>query len=309
MSLFLMCKPLYDVVIVGAGIAGLTAGIYASSLGAKTLILEGSYPSRLLLAKVIYNYPGFPEGISGRELLERVRAQALKMGSEIRRGDVVSMILKTTIKSLMTRKETITAKAVIIATGIRRERLNIPGEERFLGLGVSYCAICDGPLYRNRRVAVIGYGDDAITDTIFLSSIAREVYFIPLKPLPKVHVDKLSAYGNVRLLLKVKVKSIIGRDRVEEVELVRDGEVEKVSVDGVFIITEETPTPDVIKNAGIRVDERGCIKVNQRQETNIEGVYTAGDCTCGGMQAITAAGQGALAAINAVAYIRSKRQL
>lgn len=258
---------------------------------------------------MIHNYPGFPDGISGKELLERIRTQALKMGAEIRKGNVISMMQNMPIKTVATKRETITAKAVILATGIRRERLNIPGEGKLLGLGVSYCVICDGPLYKGRKVAVIGYGEDAISDTIFLSGIARKVYSIPLKPLPIEHIEKLKAHSRVKILREAKVKKIIGDKHVQGVEVLRGEESEIMDVDGIFVVTEETPTLKILKAAGIKVDNRGCIEVNLKQETNIEGVYVAGASTCDGMQAFTAAGQGALAAINVVAYIRSKPHL
>jgi len=310
MRLTLPGKPIYDIIVIGAGPAGLTAGLYAASLGAKTLILEGSIPSRLYLAKTIYNYPGFPNGISGEELLDLMKKQAMKKGAIIRRGDVVSLLLHAPIKTVITRKETLTARAVIIATGIQRRELRIPGEDKFLGSGVSYCAICDGPLYRGKRVVVIGSGDEAIRDAKFLSEIAKDTFFIPLKALGKDELNNLREH-NINVLLNYKVLEIVGKDKVEGVKVESPQGIEIVYVDGVFIITEEVPTTTILRKAGIEVDDKGFVKVNLNQETNIKGVYAAGDCTGIGMQVSTAVGQGALAAINAIKYIRvhSKRSV
>ncbi len=302
MSLFLMSKPSHDIIVIGAGPAGLTAGLYAASMGLRALILEGSIPSRLTMAHEIRNYPGFPESISGGELLERMRRQALEMGAEIRRGDALAFSLVGPVKMVTTREETYRAYAVILAVGLRRKRSKIEGEERLLGLGVSYCAICDGPLFKGRRVAVVGYGDEAVEDALLLSGMASRTYFIPLKRLTEEQLERLRG-SNIEIM-EAEVEAIEGEDYVEALRLRVEGETRRLEVDGVFIVTEAAPLTDILARSGLEVDERGCIKVNRRQETNIEGVYAAGDCTCGGMQVATAVGEGARAAINAVSYVR-----
>lgn len=300
MSLFLAEKPLYDVVVIGAGPAGLTAGMYCASMGFKTLIIEGSPPSRLQLVKTIYNYPGFPDGISGTELLNRMRRQALKAGAELRRGDVVAVDLLSSIKTVVTKAESITAFAVIVAVGLGRHKLNIEGEDRFLGLGVSYCTLCDGPLYKGKVVALVS--DELPEDLLNLSRLAYKVYFIPLKPL---NVENLP--GNVEPL-HVKIKAIEGVNRVEGLRIIRNGVEELLQVDGVFISTRNIPFTSIIARSGVEVDEKGCIRVGKDMMTSVEGVYAAGDCTCGGLQVVVAAGQGALAAIRAIAYIHEQQK-
>lgn len=303
MSLSLLLKPSCDVVVVGAGPAGLTAGMYAASLGLKTLILEGSTPPRLALAKEIRNYPGFPDGVEGRELLSRFREHALKAGATIKEGEVLALSLTSPIKSLTTRTETHTSYAVILAVGVRRRRLRIEGEEKLLGLGVSYCAVCDGPLYRGRRVAVIGDGEDAVKDAVLLSGLASATTFIPLKGLTPTQREELARHG-VSIMEGARPRKVEGEGRVERL-IVETGEgVKELGVEGVFIVTEEVPTVALLRRAGVEVDERGCIKVGRDQGTNIEGVYAAGDCTCGGMQVATAVGEGARAAISASMYVR-----
>jgi len=308
MRLTLPSKPSYDIIVIGAGPAGLTAGMYAASLNVKTLILKGSIPSRLSLAKMIYNYPGFPDGIPGKKLLELMEAQAVKMGAILREDDVVSLTLTSPIKTVITRRESLTARAIIIATGMQRAKLRISGEDEFLGRGVSYCVICDGPLYKGKDIVLIGQGDEAVRDVKLLSSIARKVLFIPLEPLKGNELAELETCNNIEILDNCKVKEIIGRDAVEGIKVELPEGEKIIKANGVFIVAREVPIVNILKKAGIKVDERGCIIVNVNQETNIKGVFAAGDCTCIGMQVSTAVGQGALAAINAVSYIRGLKR-
>ncbi len=301
MSIFLSEKPLYDVIVIGAGPAGLTAGMYCASMGFKTLVIEGSQPSRLQLAEQIHNYPGFPDGVSGFELLNRMRIQTLKAGAEFRREDVVAVDLLSPVKTVITRSESITAFTVIIAIGLGKRKLNIEGEDRFLGLGISYCALCDGPLYKDKTIALVS--DEFPGDLLSLSRLASKIYFIPLNPLESIS----GLPGNVEVL-NVKIKAITGVNRVEGLRITRNGIEETLQVDGVFISTRNIPFTSIIAKSGVEIDERGCIKVGKDMATNIEGVYAAGDCTCGGMQVAVAVGQGAVAAINAMAYIHQQRK-
>lgn len=303
-------EPVRDVVIVGAGAAGLTAAMYAASLKLKTLALEGSPPPRLQLARVINNYPGFPGGISGAELLRRLREQALTFGAELRKGDVVAASLTGEVKTVVTREASFAAKAVIIATGIQHDKVGIPGEDKFLGSGVSYCAICDGPLFRGREVAVVGEGVEAVEDALTLSAIASRTYLA--SPTGAFQVDgrrlKEVEERGVELLKGLRVKSIEGAAAVEALRLTGpSGEERAIKVDGVFIASPKTPLTKILVKAGLETDDKGCIRVDSRMRTNIEGVYAAGDCTCGGFQASISVGEGAKAALAAFAYIASKR--
>lgn len=291
-------------VVVGAGPAGLTASIYTSSLGLRTLVLEGKAPSRLALAREIRNYPGFLEPISGGELLLKFRQQAIRHGAEVKQEEVLSVSLLGPVKTAVTREGTYTSYSVVIAVGINKRKLNIPGEEKFLGLGISYCAICDGPLYKGRSVAVLGDGGEAVEDALMLSNLASRTYLIFTGHLTEEQRGKLTS-ANVTLLEGFKVKSIEGDEVVRRLSLLKStGEVLDLYVDAVFIVTEELPLAQLLAKSGVAVDKKGCIKVNRRQETNIEGVYAAGDCTCGGMQVATAVGEGARAAISAASYVR-----
>lgn len=304
MSFFISSQPMYDIVIIGSGPAGLTAGMYASSLGLKTLVIEGESPPRITLATKINNYPGFPEGISGIDLLNKIKKQAISYGVEIIRGNVSSLNLIGPIKTVIVRNETITCKAIILAIGIKSTELKIEGEDKFIGLGLSYCVVCDGPLFKNKRVLLIGSGEEAIEDALFLSNLASEVFFIALEKMNEKQINLLKNNG-IKILEGVKLKAIKGEKIVQKVLLEKiDKKEELLDIDGVFIVAREIPLIKILAKAGLEIDEKNCIKVNNKQETNIEGVYAAGDCTCGGAQVVIAAGEGAKAAINAAAYIK-----
>jgi thioredoxin reductase (NADPH) len=294
---------MYDIVIIGGGPAGLTAGIYASSLGLKTLIIEGESPPRITLATKINNYPGFPEGISGIDLLNKIKKQALSYGVEIIKGNVSSLNLIGPIKNVIVRNKNITCKAIILAIGIKSTELKIEGEDKFIGLGLSYCVVCDGPLFKNKRVLLIGSGEEAIEDALFLSNLASEVFFIALEKINEEQINLLKNNG-IKILEGVKLKAIKGEKIVQKVLLEKiDGKEELLDIDGIFIVTREIPLMKILSKAGLEI-EGNYIKVNNKQETNIEGVYAAGDCTGGGAQVVIAAGEGAKAAINAAAYIK-----
>jgi len=303
MSFFISSQSMYDIVIIGGGPAGLTAGIYASSLGLKTLIIEGESPPRITLATKINNYPGFPEGISGIELLNKIKKQALSYGVEIIKGNVSSLNLIGPIKNVIVRNKNITCKAIILAIGIKSTELKIEGEDKFIGLGLSYCVVCDGPLFKNKRVLLIGSGEEAIEDALFLSNLASEVFFIALEKMNEEQINLLKNNG-IKILEGVKLKAIKGEKIVQKVLLEKiDGKEELLDIDGIFIVTREIPLMKILSKAGLEI-EGNYIKVNNKQETNIEGVYAAGDCTGGGAQVVIAAGEGAKAAINAAAYIK-----
>jgi len=303
MSFFISSQSMYDIVIIGGGPAGLTAGIYASSLGLKTLIIEGESPPRITLATKINNYPGFPEGISGIELLNKIKKQALSYGVEIIKGNVSSLNLIGPIKNVIVRNKNITCKAIILAIGIKSTELKIEGEDKFIGLGLSYCVVCDGPLFKNKRVLLIGSGEEAIEDALFLSNLASEVFFIALEKINEEQINLLKNNG-IKILEGVKLKAIKGEKIVQKVLLEKiDGKEELLDIDGIFIVTREIPLMKILSKAGLEI-EGNYIKVNNKQETNIEGVYAAGDCTGGGAQVVIAAGEGAKAAINAAAYIK-----
>jgi thioredoxin reductase (NADPH) len=294
----------FDVAIIGAGPAGLTAAIYSAWLGLKTIVLEtGIIGGKALLAPKIENFPGFPNGISGSELVEKMNHQAERFHAEFKNAEVVGLDFKNKMKKIISREQSYDASAVIIATGTQRRKLHVSGETNFLGRGISYCAICDGPFFQNKKVAIIGNGEDAAMDALSLVDIANEITLVTQEEELDVEgtlVDRLKAKPNVRIV-KGKVTKIKGEQVVEAIRIFEyktQREVEQKVV-GVFISLGSVPLTAIVKNAGIDTDRNGCLMVDRFQKTNIEGVFAAGDCTCGGMQVITAAGEGAMAAMKA----------
>jgi thioredoxin reductase (NADPH) len=303
-----------DVLVIGAGPAGLATGIYSSWLGLATVILDASVPgSRALGAPRIENFPGFEDGIKGRELVERMKKQASKFGAEIKTNEeVVGLDLYGEIKKVATREGTYRARAVVIATGTQRRKLLVPGETGFIGRGVSYCTVCDGPLFRNAKVAVVGNSEEAVIDALFLADFASHVEIVTQKNELKLEGalnERLQEKTNVEIV-DGKVVAILGDHTVKAIKIVESQtqrETEK-EVKGIFISLGGVPMTEIVKNAGINADKNGCIIVDRAQRTNIEGVFAAGDCTCGGMQAVTAAGEGAMAAMKAAAYVRKENR-
>ncbi|MFB0502785.1 MAG: NAD(P)/FAD-dependent oxidoreductase, partial [Candidatus Bathyarchaeia archaeon] len=301
----------YDLVIIGAGPAGLTAGIYASRMGMKTLILERVSPGgRAVEAPIVENFPGFPEAVSGAELVERMIKQAEKFGAEIRYPEeVLDLVLDGRPKITATRNNRYESIGILISTGTQRKKLSVPGETTFLGRGVSYCTICDGPLFKGKVTAVVGSGNEAFEDAIYLSDFAEKVVIVTGKQEVEAAeklVDRSVEVGNIETL-KGEIKSIAGDSCVKSVMIsdLKSKKERDIPVDAVFVSMGGVPMTDLIEKTGVAVDDRGCIQVDRRQATNIGGVFAAGDCTFGGMQIVTAVGEGAMAAMQAHRYVRS----
>jgi thioredoxin reductase (NADPH) len=301
----------YDVIILGGGPAGLTAAIYTARFGLKTLIIEGKrLGGKSWGPHMIDNYPGFPEGITGTALIERFVEQAKKFGTEFKKETVVSLLPVGGSQMVQTRGGVYDAKAVVVATGIQRKQLSVPGEMDFSGRGVSYCAICDAPFFKGKTVAVIGAGEEAVEDVLMLTDFADKIYAIPGNKGYERGMDGLKELLNhekVELSEGADLESIGGASVVEHVTL-KGGEVSRIDVDGVFIILEGIPAADILANAGIQTDGGSCILVDKNQATNVEGVFAAGVCVCGGMQVVTAAGEGGMAGLAALRYIKSMKR-
>ncbi len=299
----------WELLIVGAGPAGLAAGLYAARSGLKTLIIEANIPGGLLLeAPRIENYPGFPEGIGGQELASRMLKQCLSAGAEIRYPEeAVELQLGSEVKQVRTVEALYEGKALIIAMGTRHRRLNVPGEQRLMGRGVSYCALCDGPFFKGRKVAVVGGGNAAASEALYLADIASEVTLIHRRPTLRAEralVEALKERG-VRLLLNAEVEEIIGEEEVEGLRLRVDGRPLQLEMEAIFISVGQQPNSELARRAGVDVDEDGYIIIDERQRTNIQGVYAAGDITNRLYKQIgTAAAQGITAALEAYGYIR-----
>lgn len=275
------------------------------------MVLEMKIPGGLVSeAAVIKNYPGFPEGIRGLDLAARMMGHCENAGAEIHSLErVLQMELTGEGKRVKTDRGTYFAASVIIATGTEHRPLGVPGEREFQGRGVSYCAVCDGPLFKGRALVVVGGGNSAAVDALFLSNLASSVNLVHRRSSLRAEdalVEEMKRNG-VEFLLETEVREIVGDDRVRGVVLHNNktDEVTEIEADGVFIKVGEVPQSEVAKEAGIELDGRGYIVVDARQRTNIEGVYAAGDVTtCPHRQIGTAVGHGVIAAVEAYGYVK-----
>ncbi len=294
-----------DVLIVGAGPAGLTAGLYVARAGKKAIILEGRGPSRLAIPYTLENYPGFPS-IDSSELLGIIRGQAVSFGAQVVAGDAIAYALDGSPKYVTTKEAVIEAGAVILATGkpVPKERM-IPGEERLVGQGVSYCATCDGPLYRGATVAAVGHGEEAVEDIRALESMGCRVIWVPGKAGGASDPPEIRALEEKGVTIRrgAKVKEIRGQERVEGVLVESPEGAEALAVSAVFLF-REIPAGPLFAKAGIDLDHKQCVAVDRFQRTNLDGVFAAGDITCGGLQVVAAAGEGCVAAMQALIYLR-----
>jgi len=296
-----------DVLIVGAGPAGLTAAIYVARAGKKALILEGRIGSRLSIPYTIENYPGFPS-IESRELLGLFRKQAVTFGAEIVAGDAIAFALDGSPKYVTTKEAVIESGAVVLATGrpVPRERL-IAGEDRLVGQGISYCATCDGPLFRGETVVAIGHADEAFEDVHALQAMGCKVVWVPGRPGGAADSPDARALEGRGLTIRRdgKVKEIRGEAKVESVLVESASETEVLPAAAVFIF-REIPAGPLFERAGIALDHKQCVAVDRSQTTNIAGVFAAGDITCGGLQVVSAAGEGCVAGMQALVYLRNQ---
>lgn len=294
---------MYDLIIIGAGPAGISAGIYAIRRGLKTVILEkASVGGQMLLTNEIENWPGF-EMISGSDLAGRMESHVKKLGVEVKAEEVIGMSLDGDVKKVATREKEYETRAVIIATGGQHRKLGIKGEGEFAGKGVSYCATCDAPFFKDKAVAVVGGGNIAAEDSLYLSEIASKTYLIHRKDSLRAEEaiqEKLKKKG-VEFILNSEIEEILGEKFVNSIKI-KGGKTLKV--DGVFISIGIVPSTTMTKGAGVELDEKGYVKVNREQETNVPGVFAAGDVTGGVMQISTAVGEGCIAALSAYKHVK-----
>ncbi len=304
-------EKIWDVIIIGAGPAGLTAGMYTARQGHSTLLLDsGKVGGRAIEAHKIENYPGFPRGVTGSELMNLFTEQAKGFGVEFRPETVIGLVDAGENKIVSTRSGYYQGKTVIIAAGIQRKQLSVPGEIAFKGRGVSYCAICDGPFFKDKIVTVVGSGHEAVQDAIHLTNTASKVIAIPGKKGFSENYPELvtlRANPKVEVIEGQDIAEIIGDEFVTGVKLT-PGKVEKVVSDGIFILLEHVSTSNILMEAGIDADEGGCVIVDKNQQTNLPGFYAAGECCCIGWQIVTAAGEGAKAALSAMKYVNKREQ-
>ena len=301
----------WDLIIIGAGPAGLSAGIYASRSGLKTMIVEEKMAGGTTSdAPIVENYPGFAQ-IGGGELAEKMVLHCKKMGVTIRELETVSSLrLRDDEKVVITHKTEHAAKALIFATGSHYREIGVPGEREFRGKGVSYCTVCDGPFFKGKRVLVVGGGNSAATAILYLSGVVGEVVVVHRKHAFRAEealVKDISEKKNVRVLWNTEVQEIKGEKTVNSVILMdnKTGETSELAVNAVFMQVGEAPNSKIANEAGVEVDEHGYVKIDMYQKTNLPGVYAAGDVTSHPVKQVgTAVGQGITAALQAYVYIK-----
>lgn len=304
-------EGVYEVIVIGGGPAGATAALYAARAGLRTLALDkGPHEGAAGRAQKIENFPGIPGPISGIELVQRIQAQAQHFGAELRKEKVLRAEVLGDPKEIWTASGIYQAKAVIVATGAMGRNQFLPGEERLIGRGVSYCAACDAPFFREAVVAVAGNTGEAVEEALFLTKFARHVLF--LAPSANVLVppelwEELREHQKVEVRLGARILEILGQERVEAIRVTtKDGE-ETIPVAGVFPLLQGTaPVVDFL-GGQVRLGEGGCVVVDEAMCTSVPGVFAAGDVCCKRFrQAVIAAAEGAQAALSAELYVRGR---
>ncbi|RJO62925.1 MAG: thioredoxin-disulfide reductase [Dehalococcoidia bacterium] len=303
-------NQIYDVIIVGGGPAGLSAAIYTSRDRLDTLLIEKGITGGMINeATQVDNFPGFPEGISGMDLTSRMYQQAQKYGLKdvnaevtgIEARDKHSFVVKTSDGKY-------TAKAVIIAGGSDKQKMDAPGEKEYVGRGVSYCATCDAPFYSNKVVAVVGGGNSALYEAMHLAKFAAKVYIIHRRDQLRataVVQERARAEPKIEFILSSVVEAVLGGDFVEKLKLknVATGKTSELKLDGVFVAIGLKPSTGYLKGL-LSLDEYGMIVVNDRMETSVPGIFAAGDIRHNSIrQTVAAAGDGAIAALSAKRWV------
>lgn len=302
------------ILIIGSGPAGYTAGIYASRANLKPLIYEGNQPGgQLTQTTEIENFPGYPEGIRGPEMMDQIRQQALRFGAEIRSRVITEVdFSKRPFKCVDEAGDVVYAETVIISTGASARYLGLPDEEKYRGMGVSACATCDGFFYRKKNVAVVGGGDTACEEALYLSTLAKKVFLIVRKDYLRasdVMQKRVRERENIEILFNCNTVGLFGEDGVEGAKIVENKgkeyeQVFDIDIDGFFLAIGHKPNTDIFKGQ-IDLDEQGYVITKApTTRTNVEGVFAAGDCADPiYRQAISAAGTGCRAALDAERFL------
>lgn len=302
---------MYDIIIIGAGPAGMTAAIYASQARKKILILEKNvYGGQIVSADKIKNYPGFEE-ISGFEYATKLYNQVKSFNPDFKFEEVVEIKDSNTFKEVITNKGNYKAKSIIIATGSKNRKLGLPNEDKLIGKGISYCSTCDGMFFKDKNVAITGGGNKAIDDALYLSNITKKVYFIYRQKnfkIDSINLEKLKEKENVEFIFNSNIIKLVGNDKLESIIIKNNDNNEETNmlVEGLFIGIGHVPVSSMCKNI-INTDKVGYIIADENCNTNIDGIFAAGDIRIKQVrQLTTACSDGTVAAINACKYLNKK---
>ncbi len=302
----------YEVIIIGGGPAGMTAGLYTSRSRLRTLLIEtGLLGGQITTTELIENYPGFPEGINGSELSQLMEEQAKRFGLEIIQQEVIEVRLEGDRKVVKTHESDYYSKTLIISSGTEYRKLGIPGEDAFIGRGVSFCATCDGAFFKDSRIVVVGGGDSALTEALFLTKFAKEVIIIHRRDAlraTKIYQERTFANPKINFLWNSVVQEIKGDKMVQSilVKNVKTNEVKEVQTEGIFLFVGISPKTQFLKGL-VQMDEGGYILTNENCETSVKGIFAAGDCRKKLLrQVTTAVGDGATAAFAVEKYLEGK---
>jgi thioredoxin reductase (NADPH) len=305
-------RKIYEVIIIGGGPAGLTAGLYTSRSRLQTLLIEiGLLGGQMTTTEIIENYPGFPQGITGDELSRLMEEQAKRFGLEVVSQETVEVKMEGELKVIQANGTTYRCKALIICTGNEWRKLGVPGEKEFTGRGVSYCATCDGAFFRDSQIVVVGGGDSALTEALYLTKFVKELTIIHRRDAlrgTKIYQERVFANPKIKLLWNSVVQEIKGDSVVHSVlaKNVKTGEVTEHPTEGVFLFVGLSPRTQFLKGL-LNLDEAGYIITDENGETSVKGIFAAGDCRKKLLrQVATAVGDGATAAFAAEKYLEGK---
>lgn len=301
----------YDIIVVGAGPAGICSAIYAMRAGKKVLILEKEViGGKVSSSAIIENYPGIEE-IRGAELSDKLWEQVKKLGGEIKIEEVIHIKEIGEEKEVVTKENNYMCDVVILALGTKYRRLGLENEEKFIGKGLSFCAVCDGFFYKDKIVAVVGGGNSAISNAIELSQVCKKVYVLQnLDYLTgeAISIKQLEEKENVEIKYHTTVKRLLGEERLNSIEVEENGKIEILEIDGMFVSIGQIPETTMVKNE-VEMDIEEYIKIDEKGRTSKEGIFSAGDCVEKEIrQLTTAVSDGTIAALNAVRYLEDKEK-
>lgn len=304
-------NKIHDLVVVGAGPAALAAAIYTTREDIETILYEKAVPGGLAaVTDWVDNYPGFPKGISGLDLAENLRLQAERFGADIKLGEVSNITDEGDLKKLVTTDGDVLARAVLIATGTDYKKIGVPGEKEFYARGVHYCATCDGAFYRDKKIVVVGGGNSAVQEALFLTKFASHIDLLVRSKITAsdVLIHELEKNDKISVHLGTTTDEIVGQDnKVTKVIGTHEGKKVEFPTDGVFVFVGLKPNTEFLKGSAINLDKIGFITSDDKLQTSMQGVYVAGDVRQGAtMQIASAVGEGATAALRIREYLEGK---